>query len=295
MTSVEIAVREFVIACQADGLSRSTVEWYQSILGRFVGLHGGDQLREVGAAAMRRYLVGLRRAYDAESTVSAHTRALHRFWKWATVEYRIENPMRTIRYPQPVTPVPRAASLDDLRAMFAAAEGTPNASRDRSILALLLDTGARAGGLVTLRADSVDLEKGRAIVTEKGGKSRAVRFTAPTAQELRAWLDQRAPVATLYYNLETLEPLTRNGLYQLLRRMARRAGVAGRFNPHSLRHTFAREYIQAGGDVVTLSRLLGHRDVSTTVNHYAIFTDDELARSHEKYSPAGRLNGDQSG
>ncbi len=102
-------------------------------------------------------------------------------------------------------------------------------------------------------------------------------------------MSHRHGVEVVFYNLETLQPLTRNGLYQVLRRMARRAGVKGRFNPHSLRHTFAREYIRAGGDLATLSKLLGHRDVSTTVSHYAVFTDREIAEKHEKYSPARKL------
>lgn len=50
------------------------------------------------------------------------------------------------------------------------------------------------------------------------------------------------------------------------------------------RHAFAREYLRSGGDLATLSRLLGHQDVSTTVAHYTVYTLDELAVQHEQHS-----------
>jgi integrase/recombinase XerD len=133
-------------------------------------------------------------------------------------------------------------------------------------------------------------------VTEKGSKTRAVTFTEVTAALLAAWLDIRQKeVKEVFYNLDTLEPLTRNGLYQALRRMARRAGITGRFNPHSFRHAFAREYIKAGGDIVTLSMLMGHRETSTTARHYLIFSNREVIEAHEKYSPAKLLPGVDEG
>lgn len=173
--------------------------------------------------------------------------------------------------------------------MFEAAGDGEAGIRNRAILAFLLDTGCRAAGLCSMNVGDVDLEGRRAVVTEKGNKTRAVIFTQATAAFLQSWLDQRQPVAPLFYNLENLQALKPNGLYQLLRRLARRAGIEGRFNPHSLRHTFAREYILAGGDLATLAKLLGHRDVSTTVSHYVMFTDGEIADKHEKYSPIHKV------
>lgn len=64
-----------------------------------------------------------------------------------------------------------------------------------------------------------------------------------------------------------------------------KAGIRGRVNPHSFRHGFAREYIRAGGDIVTLARLLGHENITTTAAFYAVFSDDELQEFHGRYSP----------
>ncbi|MEO8606754.1 MAG: tyrosine-type recombinase/integrase [Chloroflexota bacterium] len=85
-------------------------------------------------------------------------------------------------------------------------------------------------------------------------------------------------------------PLPIAGVF-FLRRIAHRAGVQDHFNPHSFRHLFAKEYILTGGDLATLSRLMGHRDVSTTVAHYTILTDSDLREKHELYSPVTKLKG----
>lgn len=277
------AIEDFLLACEADGLSKSTMIWYRSLLTAFSQVHTAS-LKDIHAGDLRRYIVKLREQDYSEDTVSAHIRALHRFWAWCANEYTMPNPMRTIKYPSKPEPKPKAASLEDIAAMYRAAEKT----RDKAILVFLLDTGCRAAGLVGLRPDDVDLAEHRAIVTEKGNKTRVVVFTSFTANLLAAWIAERESAETLFYG-RSWEPLTPSGLYQLLRRLARRAGVQGRFNPHSLRHTFAREYIRAGGDLATLSKLLGHRDVSTTVAHYTIFTDLELQEKHEKYSPVNKL------
>jgi len=289
MVSLDSAVQEFLLACQADGLSKSTVSWYSSLVGAFQRAHTGRLLNQVSAGDVRRYLVAVRRQYDNADTINAHNRALHRFWLWAAAEYSIPNPMRNIRYPEKPQPKPRAADLDDLRAMFAATGESLSGVRDRAILAFLLDTGARAAGLCGLRVSDLEIESQRAIVTEKGDKTRSLVFSSHTVKLLSEWLELRSSVATVFYNLDTLAPLTPSGLYQMLRRLAKRAGVKGRFNPHSLRHTFAKEYIRAGGDLATLSKILGHRDVSTTVAHYTVFTDKDIREKHDQYSPVGKL------
>lgn len=286
MTSVESAVSEFLLACAAEGLKETTIRWYRSILGQFSKRHGQLAVKEMTPHEMRVYLAGLRNLEYSPDTVDDVTRALHRFWKWAAQEYDIRNPMRSIRYPQqPRAKTPKAVSLEDVIAMFRAAEGTPATMRDQAILAFTLDTGCRAGGVCTVRLVDVDMQRRKAIVTEKGSKTRSVPFTVTTAALLQRWIDHRQNVETLFYNINTWEPLRPNGLYQLFKRLGRRAGAKGHTNPHSFRHLFGKEYIKAGGDIVTLARILGHESVDTTADHYAIFTADEVSEAHEKFSP----------
>lgn len=286
MISIESAVAEFILSCEADGLAAATVRWYRSLLGRFADRFKVVPAHQMTPHEVRQYLVALRNLEYSPDTVDDVTRALHRFWKWAAVEYEIKNPMRSIRYPpQPKSKKTKAVSLDTVIAMFQAADSGMNPIRDRAIIAFALDTGCRAGGICTVQAADVDISKRKAIVTEKGNKTRSVPFTKVTAALLQDWLDARAPAEVLFYSSDTWEALRPNSLYLLFKRIARRAGVKGRFNPHGFRHLFGKEYIKAGGDIVTLARIMGHDSVDTTADHYAIFTNDEIAEAHERFSP----------
>jgi len=293
VTSLDQAAKEFILSCEAEGLKETTIRWYQSILTRFVLHHPGANLEEVDAHQIRLYLKGLRTAEYAPDSVNDYTRALHRFWRWVHQEYDLRNPMRSIRYPQQLkVRTPKAVSIEAVIAMFHAAQkGGMSPTRDMAILAFALDTGCRAGGICTLLRRDVDLKLRRAIVTEKGDKTRVVPFSKVTAALLEDWIDERNEgIAVFFYSLSTWEALRPNSLYLLFKRIARRAGLRERANPHAWRHRFSISYIQAGGDIYTLSRILGHESVDTTARHYAIFTDQEVSEAHEKYSPINSLD-----
>ena len=75
----------------------------------------------------------------------------------------------------------------------------------------------------------------------------------------------------------------------LLRRHATSAGVTGRVNPHAFRHAFAREYILNGGDLASVSGMLGHSRIAVTKQFYAVFQAEELRAKHEVFSPVSHL------
>ncbi len=71
----------------------------------------------------------------------------------------------------------------------------------------------------------------------------------------------------------------------MLERTAQRAQLRGRFNPHAFRHAFARDMLDNGADLATVSQLLGHRSIETTARFYARWSDEELHRKHQRFSP----------
>lgn len=83
-------------------------------------------------------------------------------------------------------------------------------------------------------------------------------------------------------------------VHSILKRLKEKAGITGRVNPHAFRHAFAREYLMNGGDIGILSTLLGHASQQLTRDVYAVFTIDELAKLHHKFSPIDRLTKDVS-
>ena len=73
------------------------------------------------------------------------------------------------------------------------------------------------------------------------------------------------------------------------RRRAKRAGIEGPVNTHGWRHTFGRLYLLDGGDLATLSRLMGHSNVGVTAEFYAVYSFQELKRKHDEHSPVAHM------
>ena len=303
MTHISHALAAFDLAARADGMTEKTRAWYHWLLAdsphavsTWLARRGQSELRRISTGDLREYIVWLRAqanvrsgAAQSDETIAGYIRSLHRFFSWCAVEYDLPDPMARIAFPKTTEQRPKAIDLNDIVMMFNATGEGVKGARDRALLAFLIDTGCRAAGLCGLTVGQMDSERRRALVIEKGNKSRMVIWTARTGDYLEAWQQWRAPVAPFFYNLRTHQPLTPSGLRVIIKKLAIEAKVEGRVNPHSFRHAFAREYILNGGDLATLSRLMGHRQVSTTVGYYAIFTDEELAKQHEQYSPMNDL------
>lgn len=305
MITVEQAIAEFLIAGAADGLKATTLRWYESRLKSVAADFQGVNLDQVDVQAMRQYVISLRerpQRYQnapqrspidgglSPDTVHGHLRALRRFFSWCAGEYGLEsNPMKRIKLPA-LKQEPKAIDLVDLRRLIAATANGVADLRNRALLIFLIDTGCRAAGALTLTLGNLDLDDRRAIVTEKGDKTRVVPFTIYTAALLWDWIAVRPRTAqTVFCSLHRGTPLTLSGLHSLIRRLKKQAGVSGRVNPHSFRHAFAREYLNNGGDLASLAQLMGHNDVAVTGNYYARFLEDELAQKHDQFSPVRSL------
>jgi site-specific recombinase XerD len=159
--------------------------------------------------------------------------------------------------------------------------------RDRALVLVLGDTGARAGGIVSLTLDRLRLENGLLEVIEKGDKSRLLPLTPVTVEALRDWLAVRPdnPKVPYVFTSWRGEQLTTFGLHQAIDRIAKRAGVTGRSNLHAFRHFFGRKWVESGGDISTLAEVLGHTQIHVTKTFYLRYDTEMIKREHEKHSP----------
>lgn len=292
MTTIQSALSEFLLAQEADGSSAATVRWYRSLLTSFALSENkiGQSITEVTSHDIRAYITALPEQGYEEESVKGHRRALHKFWAWVHVEYDIPNPMRNIAYPKPPKPNPRPARMEDVRLLFTNAGEGIFGIRNRAIMSLLLDTGCRRNEVSQMNIGDVHMQTNTIMVMRgKGNKIRAVKFTNFTNEILKEWLEVREPVDPFFYDPDTLERILANGIGQMLKRIALRIGVEGRISAHRWRDLFATQYILNGGDLVTLSKLLGHNSINTTVDHYIAFTDLQISEAHNRYSPMGQL------
>lgn len=285
------AIDQFLTAIEADGVSAATVRWHRSILRRYAAAQPPRDVESISAPSVRNYINALRRSDYSDDTIYGHIRSLHRFWKWCSVEYGIKNPMQNIAYPkQPESTEPKAADHSDVDKLIATAGHGAAGRRDRAIIAFLVDTGCRAGGLVRLHWKDIDLDRRRAYVVEKGKKRRAVFFSVETRAYLTdLFYGRNTRAETVFYNIRTCKPLTVSGLYQILRKIARKAKITGRANPHAFRHAFGIAFMEDDGDSMMLAKIMGHSSVEVTAKRYAIFGANDLARHYDRHAPMPKI------
>lgn len=158
------------------------------------------------------------------------------------------------------------------------------AARDRAILTVLWRCGIRNSELRNCRLDHVCLEgdqpylrvmqpKGR----ENGVKPRNVGLDAATLKELTAWLEWRGvDPGLLFPSLAGMDqPISLNNLGRMVRHRARRARVMRRVHPHCFRHTYAKDLLDEGANMVVIQRLLGHSSLQTTAQYLGHIGCDE--------------------
>jgi integrase/recombinase XerD len=164
--------------------------------------------------------------------------------------------------------------------------------RDEALLSLLLDTGIRAQELRTLTIGHVTLatdpdEDSYIKVMGKGRKEREIPIGRKTRRILSRYLRQYRQDAKrtnpVFVSRQSGGRLTHSGLKEILLRLKRFSSLSedANVNPHKFRHTYSARFIQQGGDIYTLSRLLGHNNVGITERYLTTLgVDIGRLRSH---------------
>ncbi|MBC2664121.1 tyrosine recombinase [Novosphingobium flavum] len=239
----------------------------------------GDLARADGAALAR---LGQGWADLAPSSLARKCSALRQFYGFLVDEgLRADDPSPALPRPRARRPLPRLLSHAEVEALLVRAEeeaagDRAEAVRMLTLLELLYGSGLRATELVSLPLNAVPRDAPFLTITGKGGQQRMVPVSTRARQALSRWLALRpAGGRHLFPSRGAGGHLTRVRLFQLLRELALRTGIAPeKISPHVLRHAFATHLLEGGADLRVLQTLLGHADIATT----QIYTHVDSAR-----------------
>ncbi len=283
------------------GVSQNTLQSYRSDLLQF-----GAFLEERGRAAedalprdVGDFLMGLA-AGDDEAPVSTATiqrkaAALRSFYRHLRREnVRESDPTAGLSTPRKSQKLPHVLGRAEVQRLLEQPKGTdPMALRDRALLELMYACGLRASEAISLEPQHLDLRDGVARVTGKGSKERIVPIGRAAANAVEAYLRRGRSVLVgareeshLFVNFRG-RALTRQGLYKVIARHARSAGLEGKMSPHTLRHSFATHLLAGGCDLRSVQEMLGHADVSTT-QLYTHLSSGHLKEAYFKAHPRAR-------
>lgn len=235
----------------------------------------------------------------APSSVARKASALRQFYAFLVDEgARPDDPSAALPRPAIRRPLPRILSHGEVEALFARAEDEAQGGEARpvrllALLELLYGSGLRATELVSLPLSAVPRDAPFIAVTGKGGQARMVPVSGRARAALSRWLAMRSERTNYLFPSRGGKHLTRVRLFQLLKELAARAGLAPeKVSPHVLRHAFATHLLEGGADLRVLQTLLGHADIATTQIYTHVDSARLVALVNERHPLAHRAKPD---
>jgi integrase/recombinase XerD len=301
----EDLVLDFIAYLELErGLSRNTLEAYRSDLlqfGAWLDATGKDALTlehtDLAAFVATLAAGGDGRPPAASTTIQRKVACLRSFYRHLRREELLDrDPTAELKGPPRGKRLPQVLSRDEVALLLSQPRGgSPAALRDRALLELMYACGLRASEAVGMRLDELDLDEGVLRANGKGSKERLVPIGSKAVAALFAYLTVARPKLvgireeTHVFVNQRGQGLTRQGLYKIVQRHAKSAGLAGRMSPHTLRHTFATHLLAGGCDLRSLQEMLGHADIATTQIYTHLSADrlrDVYFAAHPRASAA---------
>ncbi len=310
-------VDQYLVDCEIRGLADETVSWYRKRLGLFVRKLEQQfqvaELEDVKIVHLRQFVQLLMSTKSGENnpraptqdkplsafTIRGYVRVIKVFFSWC-IDEDLLNSNPSTRLVQPKAPdylIP-TFTPEHIERMLAACDiKTKEGFRNYVLLLVLLDTGMRVSELCGLGVDDVHVTGSSGAYVKvfgKGRKEREIGLHPAVGKLVWKYIQKyRRPAdssETALFIGRYGKPLGKDGVRGLLDRVKKASGVDGvRVSAHTFRHTFAKFYLQRGGELFKLSREMGHSTVQVTEIYLKDYRSTEARREHVSYSPISEI------
>lgn len=215
------------------------------------------------------------------ATIYKNVKMIKTFFRWCEKKGFVdESPAGYLvnRRPERALGLGKAMTDEELELILAAARFN---KRDRALVLLLANSGARAGEVRNLRIQDLDLVSRTATVDGKGSIARRIYFDAETAAAIQDWLAVRPDDAAhdrVFTSSRGHTPLTPRGVSAVVRRLCQTTGIR-ELGAHSLRHRVGLKFARAHVAPRVTQHYLGHKNLNTTLEYYQDVDEDDLRKA----------------
>jgi integrase/recombinase XerD len=237
------------------------------------------------------YLSKLKEKQLQTSSIKRKLSALKQFFKFLYQEDLIrDDPMKFIHQPRHQRPLPKVISEETVVKLQNATNSLKYEEKIRADLMfyLLYGSGLRVSELISVKWNS--MADSRFIrIYGKGGKERVIPLSHRVLFLMEEWKSISEKSMWVFPSVNPLKHITRQRVFQILKQIAAISGIdATKISPHVLRHAFATHILDNGADLLSVKKMLGHKDISTT-EIYTHVTRKRLKEVIEKHHPLAAM------
>ena len=254
--------------------SDNTLESYMRDIRQFASYCDTQKLRAVSSVKpplINDYILYLQNAGKSTATLTRIIASLRCYFAFLnSIEVTSADPIKDIKIEREKKKLPEVLTAKEVSTLLA----QPNAKdlkgcRDKAMLELLYATGIKVSELINIELHDLNLSVG--VLHLHNGKTDrfiplypdAVKSLTNYCNNVRDIIALNSDTTCLFTNMSG-EPMTRQGLWKIIKYYADKGNIKKDITPHTIRHSFATHLVEYGADLRVVQEMLGHESVTTT-------------------------------
>jgi integrase/recombinase XerD len=296
---MDIFLREYLTVLRLEkNLSDNTVASYNSDLSCLIKYLGDDNIddpSQVTYNSLASFFKSLSAAGLSASSAARYYSSAKGFFNYLLVNrYITSNPIEKVPPPRLAKNLPGVLSVNEVESILQLPDINETLGlRDKALLEMLYACGTRVSELINIKLSDLFFTEEIIRVFGKGSKERLIPVGSSAIKWVNEYLTKSRPVLmkklrsenVLFLNIRGSK-LSRMGVWKIVSRYTREAGITKDVHPHTFRHSFATHLIEGGADLRAVQEMLGHADISTT-QIYTHIDRDYIKQVHKQFHPRG--------
>lgn len=287
---IKEAIEDYLVEIEVRGYSKKTIRTYGiklNIFLRYCEEQGVGDIDDVRLPLIKKFTQFMLQRGNKGTYINGCLKTIKSFCQYCYDEgYGAFNTKggRWTSWVKEKKPHITAFNPKQVRALLAGCQGNKYTDmRDYCLIVMFLETGIRCAEAygITMK----DVHDGYIIVHGKGNKDRLVAVTPILKKAMLKYERAREnyfalrPAEDYYFLSYTGKMLTNSGIEHIIKKRGELIEGDVRISPHTLRHTFAQRQLKMGNvDIYTLSKMLGHEDISTTQIYLRSISDMDIVK-----------------
>ena len=262
--------------------SDKTILNYKMDLENFYNYINKKKTKKIDFDFLQEYIENLSQKKYSTKSIQRHISSLKSYFKFLyNKNYINVNHAELLCLPKNEIKLPNYLTIIDLEKIYE----LDLSLRDKLIVELLYSTGIRLSELVNIKISDINFYDKTIKVLGKGNKERYVLFGSVCSKLLKEYINNENRVYLLLN--KNGNKLSERGVEYIIEKIFKSVNVHAKLTPHTLRHTFATHMLDNGCDLVTVQKLLGHSDLSTT-SIYTHISNEHLRTTYLQTHPRAR-------